>query len=92
MNSAEFINRKIANFGNYKVSLFKRILCRVRKGCGLVVVEVFDRNTDVLEHFVKSLAEVTECNSAVMREVLLDKYMTIESAHLGDSEYADSTE
>ena len=33
-----------------------------------------------------------ECNSSVMREVVLDKHVTIEASHLLDSEYADSAE
>ena len=35
---------------------------------------------------------VSECNSTMMREILLDQDMTIESAHLLNREYTDRTE
>ena len=35
---------------------------------------------------------MTESNRSVMREVLADENMAIETSHLGDSEYADAAE
>ena len=58
----------------------------------MIVVQILDGNSDELEYFIQSLAEVTECYCTVMREVLLDQHVTIESAHLRDCEYADGTE
>ena len=72
--------------------LCKRIFGRVSYACGLVVVKVFDGNADVLEYFVQSLAEVSECYGTVVREVLLDQYVTIETSHLGNSENTDTAE
>ena len=73
-------------------ALCPRILGDVRNGLRLVVVQILYGNADELEYFIQSLAIVTECNCAVMREVLLDQNVTIESAHLRNSEYADGTE
>ena len=47
---------------------------------------------NVLEYFVQSLAEVSECYGTVVREVLLDQYVAIETSHLGNSENTDTAE
>ena len=69
--------------------LCKRILCRIRKRCRLVVANCLC--SDVLEYLIKSLSEVTECNGTVVREVVLDKNVSVESSHLRNSEYTDTT-
>ena len=74
------------------LSLCERILGRIQHALRLVEVQVFYGYADVFEYFVQSLAEVTEGNSAVMREVLLDQYMAIETSHLRDSENTDTAE
>ena len=67
-----------------------RILAIVQHTCGAVELKVF--NAEILQRIEDSLAVVAECNCAVVRIVLLDKNVAVESAHLGDSEHAYSTE
>ncbi len=74
------------------ISFLERILCLVRKACGLVVADLVNVNTDHLEDLKECLSVVTEGNSAVMRIALFDEDMTIETSHLADGEYADAAE
>ena len=74
------------------LSLCERILGRIQHSLRLVEIQVFYGYADVLEYFVQSLAEVSESYGTVVREVLLDQYVTIETSHLGDSENTDTTE
>ena len=80
-----------SEFSVYQI-LFKRILCGIRQGSGLVVVDVLYGYTDILEYFVKSLSEVTERYRTVMREVLSDQDMAVETSHFLNGEYTDSAE
>ena len=73
-------------------SLCERILGRIQHSLRLVKVQILYGYADVLEYFVQSLAEVSERYGTVVREVLLDQYVTIETSHLGDSENTDTTE
>ncbi len=68
----------------------ERILCWIRKRCRLVVADCLC--SEILEYLEECLSVVTECNCSVMREVLLNEYMSVESAHLRNSEYTDTTE
>ena len=82
-------------FGTFQLLKFflcKRILGRIQHSLRLIEIQILYRYTDVLEYFVQSLAEVSESNSTVVREVLLDQYVTIETSHFGDSENTDTTE
>ena len=72
--------------------LCEGILGGVHHALGLVEVDVFYRNADVLEHFIQSLAIVAECNCAVMRIVLLDQHVSVETSHFRNSEYANAAE
>lgn len=74
------------------LSLCERILGRIQHSLRLVEIQIFYGYTDVLEYFVQSLTEVSECYGSVVREVFLDQYVTIETSHLGDSENTDTTE
>ena len=56
----------------------------------MVVLHILD--AQVAEHLVKGLADMGEGHGAVVRIVLLDEYMTIEAAHLRNSEDADAAE
>lgn len=64
----------------------RRILGRIQHSLRLVEIQIFYWYANVLEYFVQSLAEVSECYGTVVREVLLDQYVTIETSHLGNSE------
>ena len=75
-----------------KFFLCKRILGRIQHSLRLVEIQIFYWYANVLEYFVQSLAEVSECYGTVVREVLLDQYVTIETSHFGDSENTDTTE
>ena len=70
-----------------KFFLRERILRRIQHSLRLVEIQIFYWYADVLEYFVQSLAEVSESNSTVVREVLLDQYVTIETSHFRNSEY-----
>ena len=75
-----------------KFFLRERILGRIQHSLRLVEIQIFYWYANVLEYFVQSLAEVSESYGTVVREVLLDQYVTIETSHLGDSENTDTTE
>ena len=70
--------------------LCPRVLCWIRQGLRLVVGDVLD--AEILEHLEESLADVREGNGSVVRIALLDEDVTIEAAHLGNSEDTDTTE
>ena len=76
----------------YYSTLGERILGRIQHSLRLIEIQILYRYADVFEYFVQSLAEVSESNSTVVREVLLDQYVTIETSHFGDSENTDTTE
>ena len=73
-----------------KSILSVRILTVIQHTSGTVEFKIL--NAEVLQCIEDSLAVVTECNCTVVRIVLLDKNVAVESAHFGDSEYADSAE
>ena len=58
----------------------------------MIVPDLAGANADILKYLEESLSVVTESNSSVMREVLADKNVAIETSHLRDSEYADAAE
>ena len=58
----------------------------------MVVIQVFHWYSKILEGIEEGLAIMSECNCSVMWIVLLNQYVAIESAHLMDSEYTDTTE
>ena len=49
-------------------------------------------HAQILEHLKQRLAIMSKCHRTVVRITLLDQYMTVESAHLGDGEDADAAE
>ena len=62
-----------------KFFLRERILGRIQHSLRLVEIQIFYSYANVLEYFVQSLAEVSECYGTVVREVLLDQYVTVET-------------
>ena len=76
----------------YYSTLCERILGRIQHSLRLVEFQIFYGYADVLEYFVQSLADVSESDSTVVGEVLLDQYVKIETSHFGDSENTDTTE
>ena len=71
--------------------LCKWIFCLIQHSCWLVKADLFYINANILKYLIQALAEVTECNCTVMREALLDQYMTVETSHLGNCKDADGT-
>ena len=69
---------------NTKGLLSPWIFCRIRQRLRLVVGDVLD--AEILEHLEESLADVREGNGSVVRIALLDEDVTIEAAHLWNSE------
>lgn len=72
--------------------LCERILRRIRQALRLVIADLAHIHTDVLEYFKQRFAKMAERNCTVMRVILLNQYMTVESAHLRNGEYTDTTE
>ena len=71
------------------MNLLPGILGGIRQRLRLVVGNVLD--SEILEHLEERLADMREGNSSVVRIALLDEYVTIEAAHLGDGEDSDAT-
>ena len=70
--------------------LFERILCRIGQALWLVVSHIL--NAHVLQEVEEMLAYMREGDGTVVRIVLLDEHVTIEAAHLRNSEDTDATE
>ena len=68
------------------------ILCWVEVALGEVVVDLVNGDTHVLENLPQILTLMAEHNSAVVWVVLLDEDVTIEAAHVLDTEDTDRTE
>ena len=58
----------------------------------MVVADFLRSDTEVAEHLVQLLAEVTKGNGAMVREVLFYQHMAVESAHLRDGKDANRAE
>ena len=68
------------------------ILCWVEVALGEVVVDLVNGDTHVLENLPQILTLMAEHNGAVVWVVLLDEDVTIEAAHVLDTEDTDRTE
>ena len=66
-----FDSISLLTFQLLKFFLGERILGRIQHSLRLIEIQILYRYADVLEYFVQSLAEVSESNSTVVREVLL---------------------
>ena len=75
-----------------KTFLCKRILRRIAHACRLIVTDLFNRYTNVFEHLEESFSVMSECYSTVMRESSLNQHVTVETSHLMNGKYTDSTE
>ena len=58
----------------------------------MIVSDLIRAYTDELEYLEQSLSVMSECNGTVMRVIALDQYVTIETSHLLDCKYTDTTE
>lgn len=76
----------------YYFSLCERILRRIRQRCRLVVIDVLHRNPNILKYLKQSLSVMSECNRSVMRIILLDQNVTVETSHLMNGKYANASE
>ena len=72
--------------------LCKRILSGVHHALRLVEVDILYRNADILEYFIQSLAVVAECNCTVVRVVLFNENVSVETSHLRNCEYTYAAE
>ena len=68
------------------------ILCWIEVTLREVVVDLVNGDTHVLENLPEILTLMTEHNGAVVWVVLLDEDVTIEAAHVLDTEDTDRTE
>ena len=68
------------------------ILCWVEVALGKVVVDLVNGDTHVLENLPQILTLMAEHNGAVVWVVLLDEDVTIEAAHVLDTEDTNRTE
>lgn len=76
----------------YYFSLCERILRRIRQRCRLVVIDVLHRNPNILKYLKQSLSVMSECNRSVMRIILLNQNVTVETSHLMNGKYANASE
>ena len=74
------------------MGLCKRILSGVEVALREVVVDLIHGDTHVLQNLPQVLALVTEHHSAVVWVMLLDEDVTVEAAHVLDTEDTDRTE
>ena len=58
----------------------------------MIVTDLVRAYTDELEYLIQCLAVMSECNCSMVREAALDQYVTIETSHILDCEYADAAE
>ena len=78
---------------DYKeISLCERILRGIVVTLREVVVDLINGDTHVLENLPEILTLMAEHNSAVVWVVLLDEDVTIEAAHVLDTEDTNRTE
>ncbi len=70
----------------------KWIFRRISYTLWLVITDLINSDSDVLEHLIELLSEVTECDGTVVREVLFDEHVAVEASHFRDCEDTDSTE
>lgn len=73
-------------------NLCERILGGVVVALGEVVVNLLNGDAHILQHLPHVLTGVVEHHGAVVRIVLLDEDVTIEAAHVLDTEDTDRTE
>ena len=72
--------------------LCEGVLGRIVVALREVVVDLVNGDTHVLENLPEILTSVLEHNGSVVRIVLLDEDVTIEAAHVLDTEGTDRTE
>ena len=60
------------------------VFCFVKHTLRLIEADIL--YSEITEYIVDSLSVVSECNSTVMREVSLNKNVTVETSHFLDSE------
>ena len=75
-----------------KIALCERILCGIEVALREVVVDLVHGDAHVLETLPQVLALMTEHDGAVVWVVLLDEDVTLEAAHVLDTENTDRTE
>ena len=66
------------------------ILPRIAHPLGLVKSNII--HSQVLKHLKQRFPKMSESHRAVVREVLFDQHMAVESSHLRDGEDADASE
>ena len=68
----------------------KRIFCRIHHSLRLIEVNFIHFHTDIFKYFIQCFSEMSESNSAMVRIIFLNQYVTIETSHFRNCEYADS--
>jgi len=86
--NAELIINKVLSH----VTLCEWALCGIEVTLREVVVDLVNGDTHVLENLPEVLTLMAEHNGAVVWVVLLDEDVTIEAAHVLDTEGTDRTE
>ena len=72
--------------------LAEGILSRIEVALREVVVDLVDGDAHVLQHLPEILTLMAEHDGAVVRVMLLDEDVTIEAAHVLDTEDTDAAE
>ena len=85
-------SQSVSMKAHWLMFLTERILRRIVVTLREVVVNFINGNTHVLQHLPEVLTLMTEHHGTVMRVVLLDEDVTIEAAHVLNTEDTDRTE
>ena len=85
-----WVTARVFKYG--RTRLCERILGGIEIALREVVVDLVNGDAHVLQNLPQVLALMAEHNGAVVRVVLLDEDVTVEAAHVLDTEDTDRTE
>ena len=72
--------------------LCERILRRITNSLRLIITDAVKLYTKELQYLEHCFSVMSEHNSAMVREILLNQYMTVKSSHFRNSEDTDTAE
>ena len=72
--------------------LRERILRRITNSLRLIITDAVKLYTKELQYLEHCFSIMSEHNSTVVREILLNQYMTVKSSHFRNSEDTDTAE
>ena len=72
--------------------LCERILGRITNSLRLIITDAVKLYTKELQYLEHCLSVMSKHNSSMVREILLNQYMTVKSSHFRNSEDTDTAE